>query len=179
MVTLGFITVSCLQGIKGNGYYKQALRHRCNLFTAFKFQKALLRSSDVKFTEKVIKDKKSAGRVEYEEISDIMIMQAREKHLKESSCTHAACPTLPPPPIPARPATQTTPTTSATRATLVLSYQQEQSEDRIYATPNFNMATRDLTPNAAQQCVLPIIQCHDNNISLTQNSAYQISKQQT
>ena len=32
MVTLGCITVSCLQGIKGNGYYKQALRHNMQFF---------------------------------------------------------------------------------------------------------------------------------------------------
>ena len=166
-------------------------------YTAFKSRKLLIHSSNMTFAKKVIKDEESPGCVEYEEISDNMIVQARDKHLiKSSTCPTLPPPPPPPPPVPERPATQTTPAKQTTPATQSAAETQATSvpsgtcyyasvEDTIiYATPKHtsgstSMATRDLTPSAAQLCVPPIVQCHDSSIPLTQNSAYQVVKQHT
>ena len=111
----------------------------------------MLHPPDVNSAKKVTE---SAGSVvEYEEITDSMILQARQKHPPRQAL-HPILPAATPALIYATPAKPT---------------------ENVTIVP---MATGDLTPNnAAQQCVPPIVQCHDDSIRLAQNSAYQMAKQ--
>ena len=113
--------------------------------------------------KKVLENQKTASSVvEYEEISDSMIIQARQKNA------------LPPAAIPA---TQITSMSSGTQG-------QHLEDTLMYAIPKTTenittviLAMGDHTHNTAQQCVQPTTQCHDDSIQLTQNSAYQMVKQ--
>ena len=184
MIALCFITVCFSQDIKGNLITNNTLIPNSVIVTAFKSQKALLyHPPDVNHAEKVIENQKTASSVvEYEEITDSMIIQARQKHPP----TRALRPILPAA-ILETPATLATSMSSGTQFTPTMCQQQGQRlEDTLmYAIPKTTenittviLAMGDHTHNTAQQCVQPTTQCHDDSIQLTQNSAYQIMAKQ-
>ena len=163
-------TLLCVKKAWGRSMYINTIHH-----TAFKSQKALLHiiSPGENSTKKVVKYQESAVSVEYEDISDSVIIRARQKY-SSTNVLHPT-PAAAAAAIPATPKTQATPippSGTPVSPTIICQQQSQHLEDTLmYATPKPRAVIV-----AMKQCVPPITQYRDNNIQLTQNSAYQKSK---